>query len=83
MTLVERYKEVESKLDIHDREFLAMDLLDSKVNDLLISVEDDSYEKPTHKGIYDFIQDTGFEGIMGEILRRFPKRQIQPMRENY
>jgi hypothetical protein len=70
MRLAAEYKRIEDKLDNAEKEILAMDLLDPKVSDLLIAMENGEYEKPPFTHIYDFIRDTDFEALMGEILLR-------------
>lgn len=83
--LVERYKAIEAQLDTADQEFLAMDLLDPKVSDVLIAVENGVYEKPPSKSVYDFLgSETPFETLMGELmLRRIKAAPAPALRENY
>lgn len=82
--LVRRYKEFEDNIkDVNDKDFFVTDLLDPKVSDLLIAVEDGTYERPAEKTVYDFLHsDTMFETIIGEILLRNRAAAPAPNLEN-
>lgn len=78
--LVRRYKEIESKLTPSQQDWLACDILDPKVKDLIIALEDGSYEKPKHATVYDYL-DSEFESYIGEVLLRMNSRTPAPSLE--
>jgi hypothetical protein len=74
--LYHRFKKLEYKLNNDEKDFLCIDLLDSEVSELLISLDNGTYECPPQLVIYDVIQETDFENAMNEVLQRYPLESL-------
>jgi hypothetical protein len=81
--LAKEYKEVEDQLNERGKEILC-DILDPKIKDLIVALDDGSYEKPSEVTTLDVIESTGFPMLMGEIMLRIePVRPERPAADKH